>query len=950
MSSETNAAARQARSTITWIRQAEETAFYGGHAWALSAFPRVSHAAGALRAESARLGELPPDWRRAEAATNVYLLACAISDTVDDWLAGRRYDFSKIRDVVPGAGTILKPVEAALAVPARLRALRIRRVEGWRESWERAVGEYLRVLVDGTVAPESAKGLVRLLETKLPGDLAGRRAKIPSAFRSQDLSHHDVLSLGAKFAAEYGDRSRPVLVAGFRTAGSYFAPLLRAFLEREGYESVDSATLRPKQGLTRRERAKIEWAAARRALVVLIDEPVNTGSTLLKALSLLRAARIPGENVVALLPVHPSRREWNRGYGMLPLSRYRAITLAPEETYKARVMGNGAGKEIIREYFERNGRRVESIAEEECLNAALEDVSERKFHSRLKKVYEVRLPGETRYVVGKSVGWGWLGYSAFLAGEQLGRFVPPMLGLRDGILYSEWIPQQGAPVSAEAVAPVAAEYIAARAVRLRLDGDPAPELARVGQHKGLDELAGILSRAYGSKMAAVLRRPRVLRELAEGPNPMPVLVDGKMRPAEWIACDSSVRKTDFEQHGQGKTELNATDPAFDLAETILQWRLSPGAESELVQRYAELSGDWKVGERLFLAKLLAGSWALDRTLDNLKDARLARRHGEFNEQYVAALDFLVEHTARYCGELVARPEPPAWKSPLVVADIDGVLDKRIFGYPSATAAGIEAVSLLHTHGFPLALNTARSLGQVKRYSEAYGCCGGVAEYGAVAWDAVHGAEQVLIGEETLAQIEQVKKALGGIPGVFVDENYVYSVKAYVYERGMTVPLPTVVVQDVLAGLGADRLEAHRTWTDTAILAREADKGRGLVALAAMAGVASAETIAIGDSEPDLPMFQAAGRSYAPGHISCRRAAQLLGCRVASRGYQPGLLEIVRSIVHPDGGMCERCRAAVGLLESRSDGFVKYLKIADRSPRRLLLSALTDFKSLEAFRA
>ena len=35
----------------------------------------------------------------------------------------------------------------------------------------------------------------------------------------------------------------------------------------------------------------------------------------------------------------------------------------------------------------------------------------------------------------------WLGYHAFLAGHRLAGFVPPVLGLRDGVLYSEWLPQ-----------------------------------------------------------------------------------------------------------------------------------------------------------------------------------------------------------------------------------------------------------------------------------------------------------------------------------------------------------------------------------------------------------------------------------------------------------------------------------------------------------------------------
>jgi len=56
---------------------------------------------------------------------------------------------------------------------------------------------------------------------------------------------------------------------------------------------------------------------------------------------------------------------------------------------------------------------------------------------------------------------------------------------------------------------------------------------------------------------------------------------------------------------------------------------------------------------------------------------------------------------------------------------------EIFGYPCTTAAGIEALSLLSGNGVSMALNTARSIAEVKEYCHAYGLAGGVAEHGAV---------------------------------------------------------------------------------------------------------------------------------------------------------------------------------------------------------------------------
>src|SRR5205807_1345489 len=188
---------------------------------------------------------------------------------------------------------------------------------------------------------------------------------------------------------------------------------------------------------------------------------------------------------------------------------------------------------------------------------------------------------------------GWLGYHAVIVGARLSEFVPPILGLRDGILYTEWLSQDGraaAEGDRDQVINSAASYVAARVRSLGLGTDPAPDLARAGQHKGFDLLASALGRAYGWKAAAVLKRGRIRLELSRQPCPVPVLIDGKMRPEEWVTAAGSLLKTDFEHHGLGKTELNMTDPAYDLADATLCFGLSEPEERQLIERYVNLSG------------------------------------------------------------------------------------------------------------------------------------------------------------------------------------------------------------------------------------------------------------------------------------------------------------------------------------------------------------------------
>ena len=490
--------------------------------------------------------------------------------------------------------------------------------------------------------------------------------------------------------------------------------------------------------------------------------------------------------------------------------------------------------------------------------------------------------------------------------------------------------------------------MATRARELRLGTDPSSHLCRTNRDNGHERLASVLGRAYGWKPAAILKRPRLRHRLLPRTNPAPVLLDARMRRAEWIAGPTSLLKTDFAHHGMGKHQHNVVDPAYDLAEAILHFRLSQEEEHSLLDRYIAETGDANVRERLLAPKILAADWAMTVARDQLKDPRLASQHQRFSEEYLHAWTFLVIQMARFSGGLCVRPDRPAWHSPLVVLDIDGVLDRNVFGFPSTTAAGIRAVSLLHAHGFAMALNTARDLGQVQEYCRAYGFTGGVAEYGACLWDACSGRERPLVKSDSMKQIERLQKALRQIPGVFFDDRYRYSIRAFTYGRDRTVPLPMILIQNLMESAGTDLLELKQNETDTAIVTKQVDKGTGLRALLEWIGQPELETVAIGDTLPDLPMFRVANRSFAPAQINCRAAARSLGCRIAERSYQHGLLEIAYSLVHPDDRRCPQCRDVEDSWPRGKNLIIELLEVADRNRLALLLNALLDRMALQNF--
>ncbi len=936
-----------------------ETHFYHRYAWCLNAFPTLHEVREHLRREVRAVDEVGDSWQHPETVTNIFLLSCAIADTVDDYILGTRLDFSKATTGLPALGSLVRRAEGLLHAYQRVRDWRLGALREWRDAWGAGVEAFLRVgmaeaRVDRDALSRVGTELTALLAFGLPDEVLRRRPRIPAAFRTRDLTPMDILALGRQFAAAFPTRERPVLVVGLRTAGSYFAPLLYASLAAAGYRDLQSVTIRPKKVLGRWEAETLARNARRGALAVIVDEPPVTGATLAKGVALLRKAGFATADVIALLPIHHAWRDWGTRPEALPLSDIRVMSLPPEQWHKHRMLEPQVIEGRLAEYFAaRNQSHVRVLANPtaERLNLALQESD-----GRLKRIYEVRLDDgaartETRYILAKSVGWGWLGYHALLIGERLAGFVPPLLGLRDGFLYTEWLPQDGPAITSEdrrRCLETVAAYVAARVRGLSLNNDPAPELGRAGQHRGFELLASTLARVYGWKATAALKRPRLERELAHQVCPVPTLIDGKMRPQEWIAGPRSLLKTDFEHHGQGKHELNLTDPAYDLAEAILYWGLSDREEEWLLNRYVERSGDAGVQQRLFLNKLLAGTWAMQTALANLAEGS-ADRAAEFHRRYLDAWNFLITHTVRLCGRVVGRPATLHWHSPVVVLDIDGVLDKGVIGFPSTSAAGLRALSLLHAHDIAIALNTARTLAEVQEYCRAYGSVGGVAEYGAIVWDALSGRERILVPPESRRQLDRVRSALRQVPGVFVNDDYRHSIRAYTFERGTTVPLPTLLIRDLLAGLMADRLTFFQTYMDTAIVATEVDKGKGLLALMEMVGQSDSETIAIGDSEPDLAMFRVAHRSYAPSHIARRSVARLLGCHIASRAYQTGFLESVQSLLHPDGVRCGRCRLGTRVPVADVSPLVwQVLEAADQGSLRLLLRAVLDPLAWQAF--
>lgn len=928
---------------------ADERAFYADYPWSLNPLCTVGDVAAHLNRELARLHTVRKPWQRDEVMTNVFLLAGALLTTAEDALHGPTLRLPQRLARLPGARQSFRVLSAATAI-GRAGDARVFRL--WRDRSQSALDSFLQSLaaLPSSVAPVAADAgaaLAAALAQPLPRRLMAEPIRIPSAFRKQDLTQFDVLELADRFAASHPDRAQPVVVVGLRTAGIYFASLMRARLAAHGFARTAVVTIRPNKGVSTDETERLRTFAQAGYHAALIDDPPFSGEAIGIAVQALRRAGFPAAARTILFPVHPLRRDWHEHKEATAFSRETLITLPPEDWHKAQLLASDAMIEArLAEYFKdrcyRSARVIDDPAAA-AFNAELNDRSGDRRRYRLKRVFAVRLETtsgapETRYVLAKSVGWGWLGYAAFIAADRLAGQVSPLLGLRDGILFTEWLPQTASSNRAHASRQMwittTANYVAARAERLAIAPPNAPD----AQHEGLSLLADTLANAYGPGVAGLMVEP-LRRRIAARLTPRAALIDGRMAADEWIAGPAGLLKTDFEHHGIGKNEINLCDPAYDLADAVLQLGLARDEERDLIARYATASGDTPHGERLLLCKLMAGLWTRQAALDGIvKQTHLAHRAAEFNAQYIKAWDFLTRESARACGAFVASSSRD-WHAPLAVLDLDGVVDRRIFGFPTTTAAGIRALASLHARGFAIAVDTARPAHQVRDYCDAYGFVGGVAECGGYIWDAMTRQGRTLVDAATLEQFADLRGALKPLPGVFIDGGYECSVRAYTYARKGTVPLPEPLIRNLIADHKLDRLVVHQTTIDTTILAKGVDKGTGLTALLAWIGRGHGETFAVGDSETDLPMFAIARRSFAPAHIDCARLARAIGCTIAEAPYQRGLLEIVQRVTGAD---------AVSVPVAADNLFWGLLQAADRPRTGNLWRALREPAAYRVF--
>jgi hydroxymethylpyrimidine pyrophosphatase-like HAD family hydrolase len=894
-----------------------ERDFYAFYDWCLNPILSVAELFQHLTEELNRYRTLRVDWQQHESTINQYLFICAIACTVDDYLAWRPWNLSVIAARFPrvrrGAVLVQALLNAPWAVRRRVGDAPIWR---WRRQWNRCVDRVCEMLVrrdmrtvdsfdEGRRWSEVRTMVDDLTKVRLPRRLLQQRMRLPEGFRCQDLTHHDVFALAQRFVEHQPTPGDRLVVLGPRTAGAYFAPLTKAYLTARGWTRVSWMTIRPKIGVSWWEWRELRGAARQEARFLLVDDHPNTGATFRLMRSVMRQLSIPSQRITILAPHHPA--EGNRP--LLKNADVPVIGLEPEELYKARWLGAGLADSHIREYYaDWAPVRIRQSQAVDAVNAQFQAQYPDGFHVRLKRLLAVDLTGRNeesvvRHLFVKSVGWGWLGYHSYLAGVRLADCVPPVIGLRDGMLFTEWVgdvPHSQAGLPRTSRVQTLASYVAKRAGRLRLVRDPV--FGSSGYRwNGWDGIVTILRGAYSGYVSR-LKVPALRWHLRRYVCPVPMLVDGRMRPDEWIATPAGIRKVDFEHHNFGGAEQDFVDPAWDLASAAFEFALTDQEESELLQVYARNSGDRTIYNRIFLYQLACGVHHMDVAKHFL--AQKGTRHGDedWNARYLRACNFAIHRMNRFLAGPLRSASPQTWARRLFFLDLDGVFDCERFGFPHTTPSGPAALELLSTHDFSVVLNTGRSVEHVRDYCQVYGLPGGIAEYGSVFVDAVAKSEWPLVDPTGAEQLAQCRDALTKMPGVSVDDGYRYSIRAYRWRGSHQVALDNSDVRELLTQHGCDRLTVIPKLTDsTHIVQTGTSKGSALATVTFSLGYTRESIGAIGDSDQDLDALSMAAFSYAPANCSraIRELAQRGRCRVMRQPYQRGLLAAVRDLLGRD---------------------------------------------------
>ena len=852
---------------------------------------------------------------------DAFLLAAGMVQVADDWV--HSLPGSVDRAGLRVAGHIRGPsgdigVRAArAAIAAAVRGRRLTPSVHAAARWRELAASLLDALADALIAGDDPAPLrwqaqmVAQSVAGLPARLRRSLVRIPSAFHEFDQRPADLMRLTAEFARRHPERTRPVAVIGIRTSGSYTAPLHAAMLRRLGYRNVEVLTHRPWEPWLPGDIKRLKSVLRQGGIAALTDDPPSTGGSVARTAEAVEQLGFPRPRVVPLLPLF--------GQSVPPrLADYESVLLPWSEWAVHERLEPAEVERDLRRSLPGSMVRVE----ERLLGAE-------PVRGHVRALYRVTLRGRERILLVEGIGLGYLGWYSAATNERLRPHLPDVYGIQDGLLYRAWLPehQRLAQIPSDRernVALAVTSYLAARAQALGVAEDFA---LRLGRRGSVWRAAGaVLARGFGraAEPASLLTEAAARRLLVSD---QAVVADGATRMSHWFGNGyGRTVKVDADRAAFSRDDLSCYDLVYDLAGAAAGQRPSFGNLLRTVYRESTSKGvdpeRWLLYQLVHLDEQLRGEPAISSS---------ERIRARAVQAYYAELIF-------------ADTRVPA-SGPICAVDLDGVLETSNLGYPITTPAAALALRALARHGFRAVLATGRSLGEVQDRCHAYPIAGGVAEYGAFAFDSATGEVWSLLSGSELVQLNRLRGAVAAA-GARADSAYQGSVRAYVVSKaGQRLPIDGERVTRILAATGAGLgFRVFQGERQTDFVPAGVDKGRGARLLASKLGAEAAVPLAmaVGDAEPDLPLLALAEHRYAPGNSAF--ALRQPPVTVLRQPCQLGFAEAVRRTLGHRPGSCNVCRPPK--LSRRSTLLLDILAAQEQSGAAgKLLAAVRSWRSL-----
>ena len=418
-------------------------------------------------------------------------------------------------------------------------------------------------LAEGILQAVTAPSLQSLREVARTSTVCEQlRISVPEGFAYYALDPLAYAHALDRILADAGS----VLVVGIRSIGATLSAIAAAAARRHGKEAR-RITVRPeghpynrRTEFSRAQLAVVQQAVSSGATLVVVDEgPGLSGSSFLSVAEALERAGAPGEKIILLGGHEPNvdalcaadaARRWRR-------FRYHAVAGEPRRPTSA-VDFIGAGQW--------RSRLLNDRSEWPATWTSLE---------RLKYLSPAAHDGQQLF---KFAGLGHYGDPVFARERTAAEcgFGPPICQESDGFVSYPWL--KGSPLAAgnpsnlsRGILAWLAEYCAFRLREFSVELSDLKPLQLMAEHN-LNELK--------------LDLPVMLRL------EHPVIADGRMQPHEWLLTkEGRFLKTDSGSHGDDHFFPGPTDIAWDLAGTMVEWRMNEEQSVAFLDLYRRASGD-----------------------------------------------------------------------------------------------------------------------------------------------------------------------------------------------------------------------------------------------------------------------------------------------------------------------------------------------------------------------